>query len=718
MSTAAENALDQALYHPWSGYRYGTGANTLQRMQDNPFKTQRAINMYYPFLSRADWSLGRFLTENLTQSQINQFLALPWFQDNAKPSFRSASELLAWMDTLPAGPRWQSTIIEVDNYKTTDPISLIWCDGLEVVESIFGDPIFGADMTFDPILSNLPKGSTLVPILAASDKTPVTRMTGGLEMHPLFISIGNIASHIRMAATSHAWRCVAFMPIPKFEVHSEYQTILQTRVWHKCADIVFANLKRAAVHGAIMTDPHGSIRNCYTPLAAWTADLPEQLMISCTAKNASPVTEATHKQFGDAHHYPPRTAELTIQRIHHVGQQTDVWNLDRFQKLAKTMHLSGVSQPFWRDWEYAEPSIFLVPEVLHTCHKFFFDHVLKWCKEVVGKELDSRFKAHHKRISVRHFANGVSHVKQMTGRDHRDIQRTIVPMIAGLVPPDFLRAIRAIIDFIYQSQSPVHTDASIERMESSLREFHTHKDAILRAHGRKTSTGVKDDFFIPKLELLHSFANAVRNNGAIIQYTADVSERLLITHCKHPFERTSKNKDFTTQVTRILDREESMRRFDIYTLLRSSNVALVNAINDEELAVTSANPALAWVSRILPEEQRQIQGPRPCRNYFTGGVLSANAQTALHVTVRSDDMVYSVVDIGTKYHLPDFALQYQRFILAYHHDFQYFLGAFDRFAIWHKFRVQLLSTFRPSMILPSQVVQAKPPSPDIPLGCC
>jgi Plavaka transposase len=62
------------------------------------------------------------------------------------------------MDTLPAGPRWQSTIIEVDNYKTTDPISLIWCDGLEVVESIFGDPIFGADMTFDPILVNTPLG--------------------------------------------------------------------------------------------------------------------------------------------------------------------------------------------------------------------------------------------------------------------------------------------------------------------------------------------------------------------------------------------------------------------------------------------------------------------------------------------------------------------------------------------------------------------------------
>jgi hypothetical protein len=98
-------------------------------------------------------------------------------------------------------------------------------------------------------------------------------------------------------------------------------------------------------------------------------------------------------------------------------------------------------------------------------------------------------------------------------------------MLAGLVPPHFLQAVHALIDFIYQAQNPVHTDSSISRMEASLQEFHTHKDAILEAEARRTSTGAKEDFCIPKMELFHSFANAIRNNGGLI---------LLQTHINFP----------------------------------------------------------------------------------------------------------------------------------------------------------------------------------------
>ena len=121
----------------------------------------------------------------------------------------------------------------------------------------------------------LSNGATIVPILTASDKTPVTRMTGGLEMHPLFVSIANIPGHIRMAASSYAWRCVAFMPIPKFDVPAANQAILQARIVHKCIDIVTEGLKRVTETGSFMVDPHGHLRYCFTPLAAWTADLPE-----------------------------------------------------------------------------------------------------------------------------------------------------------------------------------------------------------------------------------------------------------------------------------------------------------------------------------------------------------------------------------------------------------------------------------------------------------
>ncbi|KIK11804.1 hypothetical protein PISMIDRAFT_68816, partial [Pisolithus microcarpus 441] len=103
-----------------------------------------------PFQSRAEWRLGKFLAENLTQAQINAFLKLDWL-DSQKPSFSSARQLLDWMDALPSGPRWQVMELEVDGYNTEKKIELIYRDGLEVIESLFGNPIFAQNMSFDPL---------------------------------------------------------------------------------------------------------------------------------------------------------------------------------------------------------------------------------------------------------------------------------------------------------------------------------------------------------------------------------------------------------------------------------------------------------------------------------------------------------------------------------------------------------------------------------------
>ena len=73
----------------------------------------------------------------------------------------------------------------------------------------------------------------------------------------------------------------------------------------------------------------------------------------------------------------------------------------------------------------------------------------------------------------------------MTGREHRDIQRTIVTTIAGAADPDFVRTIRAFVDFLYRAQSLSFTASSIQTMEQSLSEFHSYKDAVLRAGARR-----------------------------------------------------------------------------------------------------------------------------------------------------------------------------------------------------------------------------------------
>jgi hypothetical protein len=116
----------------------------------------------------------------------------------------------------------------------------------------------------NPLQDQLPVGATIVPIILASDKTPVTRHTGGLEMHLVFMTIGNIQSDVRMQATSHAWRCVAFIPTTALEVHPDFKTLLLLCLFHHCMDIIFASLKDVAHNGAAMTDSLGYIRNCFT----------------------------------------------------------------------------------------------------------------------------------------------------------------------------------------------------------------------------------------------------------------------------------------------------------------------------------------------------------------------------------------------------------------------------------------------------------------------
>ncbi|KAG1868634.1 hypothetical protein F4604DRAFT_1584510 [Suillus subluteus] len=699
--SAAPGQNRDGRYHPESGSIYGFDhPNTFQRMKDHEYEAHREHNVYYPFADRDEWELAKFLSDNLNQGQMTRFLKLSWVKARKPPAYKSAPQLLTFMDALPKGPKWRCTTIQTEGYITTHPVHLIWRDALEVTQHIFGNPVFTNDMEFDPyeIYDNgerefgewmstlrahdiqacffffllkarsndsdqLPRGATIVPIVLASDKTPVTRQTGGLEMHPTFLTIANIRSDIRMKATVHAWSCVAYMPIPQFVCHPDFASLLQARVWHRCMDIVFQNVKSAAATGTQMVDPVGNLRYSFTPLVAYTADLPKQQLIACVSKNASP----------------------------------------HFQEEAKVLLLSGVQLPFWRDWRFSDPALFLAPDILHTLHKFFFDHVVKWCKEAVGAdELDTRFRSQHKRIGTRHFGQGITHVVQMTGREHREIQRTIVPTIAGVVDTNFVRAVRALIDFIYQAQSPTFTPSSISTMNASLQEFHHFKGSITLAEARRGASGPIDHFQIPKLELLTSFGRAIPNISAILQYTAD---------------RTSHQRStFTQQIVRILDREDSARQFDLYAFLRSTNSSLNNLIVNEFDEVVDMDPAFAWIARIAPEDLSRFKGPRPVRNHFLKGLLSDDSVAAFHVTVSSDLADKTAVFLTQHYMLPDFSQQLRSLIERVD-------GVGSRFQnrllkVWYKFRLQLRSSLRPLLVMPSQQVQAYPPSDTHHLGNC
>ncbi|KAG2052648.1 hypothetical protein BDR06DRAFT_1056020, partial [Suillus hirtellus] len=97
--------------------------------------------------------------------------------------------------------------------------------------------------------------------------------------------------------------------------------------------------------------------------------------------------------------------------------------------------LNSVHSPFWVDWPFADPSVFLTPEPLHHWHKEFFDHNLQWCLEVVREqELDFCISVLQPTTGFRHFSGGISKLKQVMGRVHQDLQCYIVGLIAGAAP--------------------------------------------------------------------------------------------------------------------------------------------------------------------------------------------------------------------------------------------------------------------------------------------
>jgi hypothetical protein len=125
-------------------------------------------------------------------------------------------------------------------------------------------------------------------------------------MHPLLISLANIQAGVHMKATSHTFALVAYLPIPKFlDVSKPVHTILSARAYHFAISVVMRNLKLAACDGCPMSDPRGDLHMIHTPLVAWIADYPEQLLITCTASKCSPISHDITAQFGNPLPHPP-----------------------------------------------------------------------------------------------------------------------------------------------------------------------------------------------------------------------------------------------------------------------------------------------------------------------------------------------------------------------------------------------------------------------------
>lgn len=300
-----------------------------------------------------------------------------------------------------------------------------------------------------PSQESLPPGATLLGVVLSSDKTNISVMSGNRLAHPVLISLANIDARIRSKSSLHAYFLLALLPVAKFaHKTTRIRSLLQDRLFHRALDIVLSPLKVAARVGIMMSDPIGNLRYCFPPLASWIADTPEESLVACTGPKVSPVTTATSKDFGDPHRHPPRTADKTLDAICSACSKHSPRDYKNFLKTIKPLGLNGVVEPVWMDWALSDPSHFITIEPLHHFHRFAWDHDVQWCVKALGDtELDFRFSIIQTPVGYRSFDEGISKLKQVTGRDHRAVQRYIIGVVAGGVPRGFLIVVRALLDF-------------------------------------------------------------------------------------------------------------------------------------------------------------------------------------------------------------------------------------------------------------------------------
>ena len=90
-----------------------------------------------------------------------------------------------------------------------------------------------------------------------------------------------------------------------------------------------------------MSDPVGNLRYCFTLLAAWIADIPEESMLAATGFQVSPVTTATSKNFGDPYRHLPRTVDKTLVAICTACSQHSPRDYKKFLKVIRLLGLSN-----------------------------------------------------------------------------------------------------------------------------------------------------------------------------------------------------------------------------------------------------------------------------------------------------------------------------------------------------------------------------------------
>jgi hypothetical protein len=246
---------------------------------------------------------------------------------------------------------------------------------------------------------------------------------------------------------------------------------------------VLAPIRPYGETGIAMMTADGIWRRCHPIFAVFVGDHPEQALVTCTYQGRCPKCKVSRDQLGEFGEFPPRarTDAIDLYRL----ADDDVY---QFHRACREAGLKPVYHPFWQSLPFTDVFQSITPDILHQLLQGIVRHLVTWLSSptVFGSNaIDTRCHVLPPNHALGSFPKGITLLSRPSGKEHKDMCRVLLglniglPLPGGQVASRVVKAVRAILDFVYMAQFPSHTTDTLRQVQESLQRFHFNKAVFL-----------------------------------------------------------------------------------------------------------------------------------------------------------------------------------------------------------------------------------------------
>jgi Plavaka transposase len=395
----------------------------------------------------------------------------------------------------------------------------------------------------------------VIPVIVSSDKTQLTLFRDKMA-YPIYLTIGNIPKDIRWKPSHNAQLLVGYIPTTKLggmNVKAARCRAL-ANLFHSCMHSVLGPISSYGESGLPMMSGDGIWRRCHPIFAIFVSDYPEQALVTCTYNGRCPKCFVTAGQLGEHQTFPRRTQDAVLDTYQLAGGDNCT-----FHAACHEVGLKPVFRLFWQSFPLADIFLSITPDILHQMLQGVMKHLIGWLVSIFGAvAIDARCKAIPPSHKTMLFTKGIATLSRVSGHEHKKMCSILLGLIIDLPIPGgrdssrVVKAVRALLDFLFLAQFPSQTSDTIRRLEDSLSVFHDNKQVFIDLE-------VRENFKIPKLHSLTHYAQSIQLFGTTDNYNTEQSERLHINFTKDAYRATNR-KDEYSQMTVWLKRREKIKQ--------------------------------------------------------------------------------------------------------------------------------------------------------------